>query len=124
MLRQDVAFPIVNFDDVRHVPRVDVYRLTRQCWHCRSPAVVGVEEVPDVGVDRSVVDVDAETRFQRELLSALGCLMVLLRIVLAWTRQDVKVLFVRDQARRQDTYFLIRTYLYRGCPLFVVKEVV
>jgi hypothetical protein len=85
VLGKDVALAVVDLDDVGHVTRVDVDGLTRELRNSRRTAIVSVEEVPDIGIDRSVIDIDAqvwlEDRFLliRELfLVGLGRLIGLL----------------------------------------------
>ena len=68
MLGKDVALAVIDLDDVGHVARVDVDGLARELGNSRCTAVVSVEEVPDVRVDRSVIDVDAEVGLQDRVL--------------------------------------------------------
>lgn len=68
MLGQNVALAVIDFDDVRHVARVDVNGFTRQLRNCGCPTIVGVEEIPDIWVDGSVVDIDTKSRLEDQIL--------------------------------------------------------
>lgn len=79
MLGKDVALAVVDLDDVGHVTRVDVDGLTRELRNSRRTAIVSVEEVPDIGIDRSVIDIDAQVWLEDRFLLIRELFLVGLR---------------------------------------------
>jgi hypothetical protein len=79
VLGKDVALAVVDLDDVGHVTRVDVDGLTRELRNSRRTAIVSVEEVPDIGIDRSVIDIDAQVWLEDRFLLIRELFLVGLR---------------------------------------------
>ena len=79
VLGKDVALAVVDLDDVGHVTRVDVDGLARELRNSRRTAIVSVEEVPDIGIDRSVIDIDAQVWLEDSFLLIRELFLVGLR---------------------------------------------
>jgi len=58
VLRQNIALSIIDFNDVRHVTRVNVNGFTRELRDSCCSTVIGVEEVPYVRIDGSIINVN------------------------------------------------------------------
>jgi hypothetical protein len=124
VLRQNVTLTIVDFDDVRHITRVDVNGFTRELRNGRCPTIVGVVEIPDVWVYGPVVNVDTEITLQLEVLGTRRHLLLKFRVTILCTLHYEEVLLVGDQARRENTDVWVLTDVDGRCPLLIVEEVV
>lgn len=124
VLRQDVTLTIVDFDDVRHITRVDVNGFARELRNGRCPTIVGVVEIPDVWVYGPVVNVDTEITLQLEVLGTRRHLLLKFRVTILCTLHYEEVLLVGDKTRWENSNTFVRTNVYRCCPLLIVEEVI